>query len=178
MAAAVAISTRIQRFFDRDASLLTEAWQRVVFAENCDERAAVTRLAHHRNRQACHCPRDAKTLCLQHRHVLCTGSVLLIVQLGSFPNTVAQGKEGRTLLIDQIPNPLPVLHGTAAPSWSACIGEKAPGVLAGTKIGAKLACKPHWLIPGYHPLQRANGNHEDELISQTWNTSRWSRLLK
>ena len=113
VAAAMAMAGAGQRAVLGDIGLLAEAGQRVVFAENGDDRAAFARLAHHGGRDAAVLLGHLEALRLQHGGMLGDGSVLGIGDFRHAPDAVAEGEEVLALGVDEIPDCFGVFHELA-----------------------------------------------------------------
>jgi hypothetical protein len=110
----MAVAVPLDRARLGDAGLLAQAGQRVVLAEQGDDRTALAGLAHDRGRDVGEVAGDAEALALELLDVLGDRAVLGILQLRHAPDAVAQRLEGILLGIDQAPDRLAVVHGVLA----------------------------------------------------------------
>src|SRR5262249_47477758 len=117
MAAAMAVAVAGDRPRLGNAGLLAQARQRIVFAEDGDDRAALARFAHDGGRDAGEGLGDAEALLLQHGGMLGDGAELAVAQLRHAPDPIAQLDEGLRLGIDALPDFFAVLHIGYASAW-------------------------------------------------------------
>src|ERR1700726_3110560 len=95
MAAAMAMSSRLQWARLRHPRLLAETGQRVVFAEESDDRTALAPFAHHRRGNVRDILGDAVTLAAQLGQMFGAGARLGVAHFRHRPDPVAQGDETR-----------------------------------------------------------------------------------
>ena len=108
--AAMARAAPRQRTMLGDAGLLAQPGQRVVFAEDGDDRPVLAGLAHHCGRDAGEVLRDAEPVALQHGLMLGGRADFLEVELRHAPDAVAEGLELFPLVVHQLPDLLHVPH--------------------------------------------------------------------
>ena len=92
VAAAMAVASRLDRARLRHARFLAQTGQRVVFAEEGDDRAALAPFAHHRGRNARDLLGDAKALMAQLGQMLGRRARLGVADFRHGPDPVAQAR--------------------------------------------------------------------------------------
>ena len=106
----MAVAAGLERPVLGDAGFLGEARQRVVFAEDGDDRAALARLAHHAVGMPATFSVMRKPWCAQLGEVLGAGARLGVAELRHAPDAVAQGDEARLDRVDAAPDVAAVVH--------------------------------------------------------------------
>jgi hypothetical protein len=115
MPAAMPVAVLLDRAWFRDARLLAQARQGVIFAEDRDHRAAFAGFPDHRRRDARDIARHAKAFGLERRDMLGARAFLRVAELGHAPDPVAQRDEALLLGIDVPPNFFTVFHDRGTP---------------------------------------------------------------
>ena len=106
----MAVATGFDRLGLRHASLLAEAGQGVVFAEEGDHRTSRAPFAHQGGRNIRDILRDPEALMAQLGQMFGGGARLGVANLGRRPDLVAQCDEARLDRVDAPPNVTPVIH--------------------------------------------------------------------
>src|SRR3954447_5516947 len=106
----MAVATGLDRTMLRDARLLAEARQRVIFPHEGDDRSALAPFAHHRGRDARDVLSDEKTLMTQLGEVFCGGPRLGGANLGHAPDLVAEVDETCLDRVNATPDVAAVVH--------------------------------------------------------------------
>ena len=88
----MAVASRLQRARLRHAGLLTEAGQRIVFAEEGDDGTALAPFAHQGGGNIGDILGDAETLMAQFGEMFGSRARLGVAHLGHGPDPVAQGR--------------------------------------------------------------------------------------
>ena len=101
--AAMAMAAGLDRLRRRDARLLAEARQGIVFPEDRDHGSALARFAHDGGGDAGHGLGDAKALVAQFGHVLGRRTVLGVADFRHAPDAVGQSDQAVLLLVDVAP---------------------------------------------------------------------------
>src|SRR5256885_3429149 len=110
MAAAMAMAAGLQRARLGYARLLTEARQRVIFAEKGDDGSAFAPFAHQRSGNISNLLGDAETLMAQFGQMFGGRARLGVADLGHRPDPVGQGCEARLDRVDATPDVTTVIH--------------------------------------------------------------------
>src|SRR3954449_2448912 len=110
--AAMAVAAGLDRTMLRDARLLAEARQRVIFPHEGNDRSALAPFAHHRGRNARDLLGDAKALMTQLGKMLGGGPRLGVADFGHAPDLVAEVDETCLDRVDATPDVAAVVHAS------------------------------------------------------------------
>ena len=106
----MAVATGLDRPVLGNAGFLAEARQRVIFAEEGDDRSALAGFADHRGRNARDILRDAEALVLQFRGMFRDRPALGIADLGHAPDPVAERDQPVLGGVDVAPQRVTIVH--------------------------------------------------------------------
>ena len=108
----MAVASRLQRAGFRHAGFLAKAGQRIVFAEESDDRTALAPFAHQGGGNISDILRDAETLMAQLGEMFSSRARFGIAHLGHGPDPVAQRDETRLDRVNTEPDVAAVVHAS------------------------------------------------------------------